>query len=312
MEFSTYPVNPLNPGSLIPIILGKTWSENTNSKLSVYIDTYAIPKKVENFDIREYNYSSFENVDFLTHDKHFDIASINAQVYEYEGVWKVCNCGKVEIFDIETLVGFRSKMIVNGRCILCSSPIKEKNNRGLIARFDKQNTSSYLQHIFPVSVVPEIDNWVQRLINKPFLLSRIRETNYQSNYKGNKYFIDPTIFNIAKTWNDNKGEWIISGRDGLLTYALGKLLFCKNANHIFLPKIKIDSWSKFISTGEDILRLILITSLNWKKNMVKIDFSTMAFIVKNLEKITLMMKGIEIREPNDILRFNSNLLNFER
>lgn len=209
-------------------------------------------------------------------------------------------------------------MINNNKCIVCKGSIVKRHSKGVVARFDLINSQAVSidkSKIYPSIVYKEISNWVNHLLKKPILITRRRKTNYNLRISNLVFNLDPTIYDILQTWNYTNTKkdkrHIISGRDGIIAYAFGRILLGYDVNHLFIPRFEIKNWSSMIKLDSQEIMLLLIGALSWKKNRVIPSLNDLIFIKKGLTSIIKNVEKIQVREPIDLLKFNRNLFNIK-
>jgi len=309
MNFKTYPVNPLNPGSIIPVIFGRLWARLANGNLEVAVDTYKTAKKVEGLDIRTFHYDG-AIPNFTEPNISLDITKLRVEVEEYTGEWRICECAKVEIFDINDFEGYKTNMMVDGKCILCQTKVEMKKSTGLVARVDKLTDPevSELESLYPGGIENEIIYWINILRKKPLLISRQRTTHYPINFGAERklYHLDPTIFNIASTWYTAGDAWLVCSRADAITYGLGRLLMPVAPKHVFIPKIKVSDWVEFTETSEEKILINLVYAVNLNKNHS--DYKNIELTSQKFKKMQEKINSIKLDTISDIRKIRSILI----
>ncbi|HAS84759.1 MAG TPA: hypothetical protein DCS23_01645 [Candidatus Yonathbacteria bacterium] len=237
--------------------------------------------------------------------------------------WYHCPCGKVEIFFKELLMKpYRDRMKMvdsESRCILCKGSLILKKSRGLVAsNSNLTNNPTYLDagndNIFPKKILNEIRHWVAFLSQKSILISRTRETPYIIEHGGEKFYLDPTIYDVISVWlscsNLVYPQYIISGPSGIFAYAIGTFLLGSPPGHIFLPRFETPNWEKLLKLDTVELTLLLIGSLNWRDNKVSINLNDLKFIRKNKHNLIESLENISKIE--DVLKYNRNVFSLRK
>jgi len=325
MNFITYPVNTKNPGSIIPTLLGIQWGQGLlNNTFVVYSDKLSRERN-QFFDLsswlvdKELLYPGL-----LQEENHkmplsfFDLPQLQAEINIQEGQWYRCSCGKVEFLDRAILnTSYRKHLKLidqQNRCILCGEEVTLCHGRGLIATLPHLSNlfidEVLRKKVYPTNVYEEIQYWVKFFAGRTILLSRNRETPYEILYQQEKFYLDPTFYNIFTTFinGNNNTATVITGRDSVIAYALGLLIFRdKSPSHIFLPRFEINNWKEIISLSPDEITLLFIGALNWRTNKVKPNLLDLKFIRKNNAKLKEILRDRPLLNIEDISQFNRNL-----
>jgi len=322
MDFITYPVNAKNPGSVIPVLFGVQWGypASTKNSFTVYLDVTS-RERGYSFDLKEWLVANGFDLQKILKEKSRQLpllfksfrAGINLKVRE--DFWHKCRCGKVEFLDQTILAESYKKYLKlidkQNKCILCNSEIVLCKNRGLIAEIYPDKSSpieDYIERdkIYPTNVHREIKHWIRFFSGKDILLSRVRETSYQIEYENEKFYLDPTLFNIFSTFLERENVYVITGRDATISYALGLLFFGKGPNHIFLPRFNISNWSELIDINFNELSLLFIGNTNWKKNKTSLNLLDLKFIKKHEIELNKKLENTQVSNINDLAVFSRN------
>lgn len=325
MNFLTYPVNSKNPGSLIPILLGKQLAYSANdANFVVYIDALSRSRNID-FDLSSWLSDRIAGGANLLHPTQkitFSTAKDFCSNIKFEIVddhWYRCPCGKVEIFNQELVTGpYREKikmLDMQNKCILCNGELVLQKSRGLVAVASRIDGAKLVygneDKIFPKNISQEVIHWIDFFLTKSILVSRTRETPYLIEHLGEVFYFDPTLYDIVGAWtmcmSSSADPYIITGRDGVIPYALGIIFLGSAPGHIFLPRYQISDWNALLKLGVDDLTLLLVGALNWNVNKAIVNTGDLKYIRKNRKLLIEYLKNLPITTLEDIWEYNRNI-----
>lgn len=325
MNFITYPVNTKNPGSIIPTLLGIQWGhELQHNTFIVYTDKLS-RERSHPFDLEKWLVNKGIYYPNLIQEQNlqlplsfFDLPELAVEIKIHEDQWYRCLCGKVEFLDKSILdASYRTHLKLidqQNRCILCKEEVILCRGRGLVATFpnmDLSFTDKLLdEKVYPITIHQEVQHWMKFFSGHTILLSRARKTPYEIMYQQEKFYLDPTFYNIFATFinGSNNNAVVITGRDSAIAYALGLLFFRdKSPNHIFLPRFEINNWEEITSLNPDEITLLFVGALSWRTNKVKPNLADLKFIRKHQVELKGILNKRTMMRIKDVAQFNRNL-----